>query len=390
MKKTKFELADIVYNFGKSLIEGQSLSPQQNKSLLNIVRCRTSSMGGHEEVCDNCGTIRYAYNSCGDRHCPKCQSNKQALWIEKLKKETLPIKHYHVIFTVPHILNGICLWNDKLFYKLLFKSVWDTLRTFGYTQYGVETGAIAILHTWGQNLSLHPHIHCIIPAAGYSLDGKWKNIGENNYLFNVRQLSATFSGKFLDKLKRMLRKSGNLQGFDSNIQKAYRTNWVVYSEAPMANIKHVIGYLGQYTHRVAISNRRIIDINHNDVIFYAKDYRDNATVKKSKLSGKEFLRRFVQHILPKGFVRIRRYGIYNPTVKRNLDLQFSHADSPFEQAVAKKDKAEVSNFCETPASLQNRHICPYCKKGNMVVIKVIPRIRSPAGHLPTILLSYLK
>ena len=375
------------------MIEGQSLSPQQNKSLLNIVRCRTSALGGHEEACDNCGTVRYAYNSCGDRHCPKCQSNKQVLWIEKLKKETLAIKHYHVIFTVPHVLNGICIWNDKLFYNLLFKSVWETLRTFGYTEYGVETGAIAILHTWGQNLTLHPHIHCIIPAAGYSLDGKWKNIGENNYLFNVRQLSATFKGKFLDGLKRKLRKSGNLEGFNSKIQKAYCSKWVVYSEAPMANIKNVIGYLGQYTHRVAISNQRIIDINQNDVLFYAKDYRDNGTVKKAKLSGTEFLRRFVQHILPKGFVRIRRYGIYNPTVKRNLDLQFSHADSPFEQAVAKKDAAEASNISETQYSTQTGytgHICPYCKKGNMVVIRVIPRVRSPAGHLPTILLSYLK
>ena len=390
MGRTKHELADIVYEFGKSLIESQSLSPQQNKTLLNIVRCRTSALGGHEEVCDHCGTVRYSYNSCGDRHCPKCQTNKQVLWIEKLKKETLPIKHYHVIFTVPHVLNDICIWNDKLFYSLLFKAVWDTLRTFGYTQYGVETGAIAILHTWGQNLTLHPHIHCIIPAAGYSLDGKWKYIGENNYLFNVRQLSATFKGKFLDGLKRKLRKSGNLQGFNSKIQKAYRSKWVVYSEAPMANIKNVIGYLGQYTHRVAISNQRIIDINQNEVFFYAKDYRDNGTVKKAKLSGKEFLRRFVQHILPKGFVRIRRYGIYNPTVKRNLDLQFSHADSPFEQAVAKRDEAESSNISEPHYSTQTKHICPYCKKGKMVVVRVIPRVRSPAGHLPTILLSYLK
>ena len=218
----------------------------------------------------------------------------------------------------------------------------------------------------------------------------WKNIGENNYLFNVRQLSATFQGKFLDELKRMLRKAGNLQGFNSNIQKAYRTNWVVYSEAPMTNIKNLIGYLGQYTHKVAISNQRIIDIKHNEVLFFAKDYRDNATVKKTKLSGKEFLRRFVQHILPKGFVRIRRYGIYNPTVKKNLDLQFSHADSPFEQAVAKKNEAEVSNLSETRDSSQTKHICPFCKKGNMVVINVIPRIRSPSGHLPTILLSFLK
>ena len=148
MREIKFELSDIVKKFGKELTSRKELSPKQTKTLVNIVRCRTAELGGHEEVCDNCGVVKYSYNSCGDRHCPKCQSNKQALWIEKIQKETLPIEHFHVIFTVPHSLNAICLWNDKLYYKILFKSVWDTLRTFGYTKYGVETGAIAVLHTW--------------------------------------------------------------------------------------------------------------------------------------------------------------------------------------------------------------------------------------------------
>ncbi len=383
VKQNKYELSDIVKKFGKSLTSSKKLSPGQTKSLVNIVRCRTAELGGHEEACDNCGVVRYSYNSCGDRHCPKCQNNKQALWIDKIQKETLPVKHYHVIFTVPHSLNDICLWNDKLYYKILFKSVWDTLRTFGYTKYGVETGAIAILHTWGQNLSLHPHIHCIVPAAGYSIDGKWKNIGQNNYLYNVKQLSSTFKGKFLDGLKRKLSKLGKMQGFNSQIQKAYKSNWVVYSEAPMSNANHVIKYLGQYTHRTAISNQRIIDVSENKVLFYAKDYRDNATVKKARLEGVEFLRRFIQHILPKGFVRIRRYGIYNPTVKRNLDLEFGNELSAFEQALEESQKAQVSHNNDI-------HICPYCKKGNMVVIRIIPRIRSPAGHLPSILQSYFQ
>jgi hypothetical protein len=381
VRKNKFELSDIVKKFGKELISRKALSPKQTKTLVNIVRCRTAELGGHEEVCDNCGVVKYSYNSCGDRHCPKCQSNKQALWIEKIQKETLPIKHFHVIFTVPHSLNAICLWNDKLYYKILFKSVWDTLRTFGYTKYGVETGAIAVLHTWGQNLSLHPHIHCIVPAAGYSLSGEWKNIAKNNFLYDVKQLRATFRGKFLDSLKRVLRKLGKLQGFNYQIQKAYETNWVVHCEPPMTDAKHVIKYLGQYTHRTAISNQRIIDILNDEVHFYAKDYRDNATVKRAKLKGVEFLRRFVQHILPKGFVRIRRYGIYNTTVKRNFNLEFGNELSVFEQALEASQKSDISE--------QNaNHICPHCKKGKMIVIRIIPRIRSPAGHLPSILKSY--
>lgn len=146
------------------------------------MQCRTASLGGHEEACDRCGETRYSYNSCGDRHCPKCHAAKQALWVDQLIESTLPVKHYHIIFTIPHELNKICLYNNKIFYKLLFSAVWETLHSFGYSHFGVETGAVCVLHTWGQNLSLHPHVHCIVPAAGYSLKRHWKNIGTyDNY-----------------------------------------------------------------------------------------------------------------------------------------------------------------------------------------------------------------
>lgn len=161
--KTKFELADVIHRFGKELIEKDKPAPLQIKTLCNIVQCRTASLGGHEEACDCCRAVRYSYNSCGDRHCPKCQATKQAVWIEQLLKKTLPVKHYHIIFTVPHCLNKICLFNQREYYKILFDVVWRTLRSFGYTHYGVESGAVAVLHSWGQNMSLHPHIHCIVP-----------------------------------------------------------------------------------------------------------------------------------------------------------------------------------------------------------------------------------
>ncbi len=386
-------MSDIVKNFGNSLLESQKLSPQQIKSLVNIVRCRTASLGGHEEVCDTCGTVMYSYNSCGDRHCPKCQLNKQLKWVEKLEYEVLSVKHYHIIFTVPHSLNDICLWDDRMYYSILFKSVWETLRSFGYTYYGVESGAIAVLHTWGQNLTLHPHIHCIVPAAGYGIKGRWKNIGksEDKFLYPVNQLSATFKGKFLDSLKRRLRKKNNPSGFYSHIQKAYSTKWVVHSEAPLSGVKQIISYLGQYTHRIAISNDRILKITDSDVFFQAKDYRDNATVKTTRLPGKEFLRRFVQHILPKGFVRIRRYGIYNSTVKRNLQLHFTDKGNSFDklikQAETEKDVTNANNVIIYVG--KELHKCPYCKTGHMIRTKELPRIRSPAGHLPSILKSFL-
>ncbi len=393
VRRAGFELSDIVRDFGSRLIEDRKLSPQQTKVLLNIARCRTASLGGHEEVCDNCGTVDYSYNSCGDRHCPKCQLNKQVKWVEKLAQETLPVKHYHVIFTVPHILNGIALWDDKMYYAILFKSVWDTLRSFGYTHYGVESGAIAVLHTWGQNLSLHPHIHCIVPAAGFSINGMWKNIGKNDdkYLYPVQQLSATFKGKFLDSLKRKLRKTNSLPGFMPHIQKAYSTDWVVHSEAPLSGATQIIRYLGQYTYRIAISNDRITNVSDTDVFFQAKDYRDNATVKNTHLPGEEFLRRFVQHILPKGFVRIRRYGIYNPTVKRNLNLQFTAEDSGFYKLIKQKQTEEkkAPDSGGELAGEQDLHLCPHCKTGKMIRVREIPRIRSPPGHLPSMLKSFL-
>lgn len=383
MGASKVELADVVKEFGRLLMEKDNLSPQQIKVLHNLIQCRTASLGGHEEACDNCGETRYSYNSCGDRHCPKCQLYKQSKWIEKLEDEALSVKHYHIIFTVPHCLNDVCLWNDKLYFKLLFKSMWETLRTFGYTEYGVESGAVAVLHTWGQNLSLHPHIHCLVPAAGFGLNGKWKNIGKNDkYLYVVQHLSATFKGKFLDSLKRLLKKAKQT-GFEAQIEKAYQTNWVVYCEAPMSGVKQLIKYLGQYTHRIAISNQRIKAIKNGKVYFYAKDYRDNATQKLVAMDGVEFLRRFVLHVLPKGFIRIRRYGIYHPTTKRNLALRFTAESSNIDELIAEKEKSFAKE------SLIKAHCCPACKKGKMIVVRELPKIRSPAGHLPTLLLAKL-
>src|SRR6056297_3301048 len=188
--RTNFELADAIDLFGNGLLAKVNLTPLQQKVLGKIANCRTATLGGHEEHCNNCATVRYSYNSCGDRHCPKCQAAKQAFWIDNLMQNTLPIKHYHIVFTVPHQLNAVCLHNQRMYYDLLFSAVWNTLRSFGYSHYGAESGAVAVLHTWGQNLSLHPHIHCIVPSAGYTLNGQWKNIGPSGkYLYSVRQLS---------------------------------------------------------------------------------------------------------------------------------------------------------------------------------------------------------
>jgi len=375
--RPKFELADIIRQFGDDLHSKDKLTPFQIKTLHKIVQCRTTAMGGHEEQCDSCGKTRYSYNSCMDRHCPKCQATKQAVWIEKLLESTLPVKHYHIVFTVPHCLNKICLYNESDYYRILFSAIWRTLHSFGYTHFGVETGAVCVLHTWGQNLSLHPHVHCIVPAAGYSLSGEWKHIGTfENYLYPVHQLSGTFKGKFLDSLKRQLKKKQALAGFDHLLQKAWATDWVVFCEPSMAKAEHVVRYLGQYTHRIAISNQRLLGISDTHVTFMAKDYRDKAIQKPARLEGAEFLRRFCMHILPRRFVKIRRYGIYNHTTKRNLDLQFE----PEQKVdIAEKPKKETSQERIFRLTGFDIYQCPACKNGVMHTIRELPRIRSPCG-----------
>jgi hypothetical protein len=379
--RAKFELADVVGSFGADLVAKTKLTPLQNRVLGKIASCRTAALGGHEEVCENCGVVRYSYNSCGDRHCPKCQAARQAFWIDDLMQCTLPVKHYHIVFTLPHQLNAVCMHNHRMYYDLLFDAVWNTLRSFGYSHFGTETGAVAVLHTWGQKLSLHPHVHCIVPAAGYTLDGRWKNIGHSGkYLYPVHQLSSAFKGKFLDSLKRALRKQNELSLFNNKVQLAYNSPWVVHCEPSLAGAEHVVKYLGQYTHRVAITNQRILNIADGKVTFIAKDYRDRAVKKPVTLDGVEFLRRFTMHILPRRFVKIRRFGIYNHTLKRKLKLQFVPKEKPGIDTVIKRQlppETNVQRF-ERLTGI-NPCKCPVCKTGRIIIIRELPRIRSPAG-----------
>lgn len=388
--RPRYEVADIIRQFGSPLINQGNLSGWQIKTLLNILHCRTAYLGGHKEVCNCCGNVKYSYSSCGNRHCPKCQFTKQVKWIDKLINKTLPIKHYHIVFTLPHCLNAVALWNNTLYYKILFKTAWQVLHSFGYSHYGCETGTVAVLHTWGQNLSFHPHLHCIVPAAGYTLHGKWKNIGINGlYLYPVHQISQAFKYRFLACLKQELKKQKVLSGFNHLIQKAYKKNWVVYCEPPLANANGVIKYLGQYTHRVAISNQSILKVTKTHVQFMAKNYRNNASKKAITLTGFEFLRRYCQHILPSRFVKIRYYGIYNSTTKRSLNLQFQpETINELEQKI--KLKNETAQECIKRLFGIDLNLCPVCKTGIMQKVQELPKIRSPSKPLQTLIHDILK
>ena len=370
MRDRANELAQIIGCFAAPYIEKY----QPNRFIIRtfdaLQKCRTSALGGHKERCDGCHRERISYNSCRNRHCPKCQAAKQAFWVEDRMKEALGVKYFHVVFTVPHELNALCMTDSAWFYNAMFQCVWHTLQGFGYSHYGVESGAICVLHTWGQNLSLHPHIHCLVPSAGLTLKGDLKRITkQGKFLYPVNMLSAVFRGKLLGKLKRHLSELGRLSEYQSLLDKLWRKPWVVDCEPPFGSPEHIVKYLGQYTHRVAISNQRIQHIDKEGVNFHMKDYADQGKRKLTHLSGVEFLHRFSLHILPRQFVRIRYFGIVSSKIKKDF----------------KPEKQKVALIKETPQDRLKRltqfdvYQCPYCKIGRMQIVEVLPRIRSPGN-----------
>ena len=351
------ELADVIChtNFDKLC-----LGIHQQKTLRAIQQCRTAALGGHVDACDGCGNISISYNSCRNRHCPKCQGHKRAEWIAAREADLLPCAYYHSVFTLPQELNVLALQQPKLVYDCLFKAVWLTLQQFGITA-GLKLGMISILHTWGQNLSLHPHLHCIIPGGGVAANGKWqKQLRSHKYLFSVKAMSKVFRAKYVQQLR------ANKITDKVLLESLFTKNWVVYAKRPFGGPARVIEYLGRYTHKVAISNSRIKEVSLTDVSFTYKDYKASGTTKIMTLSNAEFIRRFAQHILPKRFVRIRHYGIVSSSWKRGKlqSLQLSlHIERP---------------LIPTKTLLRK---CPCCKTGTLITIEIFTKRGPPADYL---------
>jgi len=372
--RPKYEVSRIIGRFGAQYVEQCQPNSFTVRTLDALHKCRTASLGGHKDACSSCGKERISYNSCGNRHCPKCQANKQALWVEDRMRDAMEVKYFHVVFTVPEALNQVCLLDSKRFYSSMFECVWNVLQSFGYSHYGVESGAICVLHTWGQNLSLHPHIHCIVPAAGLTLNGNLKQITkQGKYLYPVRMLSTVFRGKLLEKIKRQLKQDNQLTHYQSLLDELWKKPWVVYCEPPLGNARQIVKYLGLYTHRVAISNHRIENIDGSGVSFFYKDYKDNSKKKLTKLSGVEFLRRFCLHILPYRFVKIRYYGLLSSKQKDVL--------KPLQPKKPETKAGENTQQRIVRLTGFNRFECPFCKSGMMHTIEFLPRIRSPDNVL---------
>ena len=390
--RSSLEVADVFRSHGPAYREayGQSMPLRHLRAMRAIELCRTAELGGHVDRCDHCGKLKVSYNSCRNRHCPKCQSLDKERWLEARKRDLLPTRYFHVVFTLPDSLRPLALRNQEIVYNLLFKAASETLKTLTQDpkHLGAEVGFIAVLHTWSQTLMDHPHLHCIVTGGGLSPDGTHWIPCKEDFFLPVRAISRLFRGKFLAylkeaKLKGRLKFPGKIAhmqqdgSFKELLSDLYRQNWVVYCKPPFSNAETVMDYLGRYTHRVAISNDRVVNMEADRVTFRYRDRSDNDRVKCMTLDAEEFIRRFLMHILPDRFVKIRHYGILSNR-NRNAKLVVAKTLLGVNDPDTSTDGKETWQDLLTRITGRDPRICPYCGKGRMVLKEVLkPSALSP-------------
>jgi hypothetical protein len=371
MSRPPFEVADIVHNEGDRFPEhyAASLTWPQRKVLDAIARCRTAALGGHRDQCSQCGYQAISYHSCRNRHCPKCQTNARDKWVAKRQHELLPVDYFHLVFTLPHALAPVVWQNKRSLFSLLFDTAAATLLEVAADpkHLGAQIGFLSVLHTWGQTLERHPHVHCVVPAGGLSIDHTHWRKTRSTFFLPVKVLSRVFRGKFIAGLRRAYRKHqlvffgqcASLRddvNFAAFLRSLFRQDWIVYAKPPFGGAEHVLHYLARYTHRVAISNHRLVAVTDSTVTFRWKDYARGARHRLMTISSNEFLRRFLQHVLPKGFPRIRYFGWMANRRKRLLVLcrTLLHQPSP---------------ATDTSTNLAGSSVrtCPHCSRPMYVI-----------------------
>jgi len=390
----RLEVAEVFRQFAEEYLTKYGASAAQRRALRAIQVCRTAALGGHLEACDHCGHQRPAYNSCRDRHCPKCQAMPRARWMQAREAELLPVPYFHVVFTLPAALGPLALQNQAVVYGVLFRAVSETLLEVAANpkRLNAKIGFLTVLHTWGQNLMHHPHVHCVVPSGGLSKDRTAWVPGREKFFLPVRVLSRVFRGKFIDLLKQAVRRGkltyhGNLaslanpRAMEQLLDQVVRHDWVVYAKRPFGGPQQVLKYLARYTHRVAISNRRLLRFENGQVTFSWKDYAHGNRQSTMTLSGTEFIRRFLLHVLPLSFVKIRYYGFM---ANRFRKANIAHCRALLGQSpTAKVELPSESEASPTAASAAEDATkdttspgqCPACKEGRM---HVIARIERPA------------
>ena len=402
MTTAGLELADIFRIHGLAYLAtfGDSLTAQQKRALRDIARCRTATLGGHVDQCDECGHRTISYCSCRNRHCPKCGSTNRAAWLNQRAAELLPVEYFHVVFTLPQSLAPLALQNQRVVYGILFKAASETLLQIGADpkHLGARIGFLAVLHTWGQNLHHHPHLHCVIPGGGISTDdSRWISC-RRQFLFPVKVLSRLFRAKFASLLKQAfhqtkLRFHGKLQPLAENgnffgwLKKIIQSEWVVDAKPPFGGPQQVLKYLARYTHRVAISNRRLVAMQNDSVSFRWKDYAQANQPAQMTLQVTEFIRRFLLHVLPKGLVRIRHFGFLANRCRRQqislcrklLDVAppiKPHGPNPGADSLATGQKTEPIVRC------------PVCKVGYLRPIEpLLPQASAVARHVARLIVA---
>jgi len=375
MSAPAFEVADVIRLSGKAFVEQYHPLGYHKGVLTALALCRTEALGGHVYQCGDCGHKRIAYHSCRNRHCPKCQQLGKEQWILAREADLLPVGYFHMVFTLPDVLNPLCLKHPAMMYDLLFHAVRDTLFAFASDpkHLAAEIGYVAVLHTWGQTLVLHPHLHIIVPAGGFNIHGNWvKPRGHGNYLFPVKALSPVFRAKYRDGLKAALAREG-IDTPPGLFEQIMFNKWVVYAKEPFADPKQVIEYLGRYTHKVAISNHRLTELTQTQVTFRYKDYAQDGAQKLMTLENTEFLRRFCLHILPSGFVKIRHYGFLSSRRKR----EFIALPMDQDGKTIPREKPKWQQACRERMGFDPEK-CPCCGLGKMAILRVIKPRPPPA------------
>jgi hypothetical protein len=389
MSRARLEVADIFRRYGETFrqLHGVLLSAVQRRVMKAIEVCRTAVLGGHLEQCDHCGYQRISYNSCRNRHCTKCQSLARAQWLENRRSEILDTQYFHVVFTVPEQIAALAYQNKRQIYGILFRAVGETLRTIAADpkHLGAQIGFFSVLHTWGQNLLHHPHLHCVVPGGGISPDGSRWIACRPGFFLPVRVLSRLFRRLFLEHLEKAF-DAGKLKFFSSleslrdrprflnYLSVTRKSEWVVYAKPPFAGPEQVLEYVGRYTHRVAISNNRLLDMEEGRVRFRWRDYRHDNKQKTMTLTAEEFIRRFLLHVLPPGFQRIRYFGFLGNRYRAEklarcrqlLGMQTSETSA---SDVSKDYRDRYEEL--TGLSLWE---CPVCHKGRMVLVEVVEGI----------------
>ena len=379
MKHHRLELADIFRTHQKEFLArwNRVLSPPQRKALRDIRDCRTAALGGHLQQCERCGHRVILYNSCRNRHCPKCQATARARWLQQRQAELLPVPYFHVVFTLPQQIGRLALQNPKQIYNLLFRAASQTLLETAADPrlLGASIGFLAVLHTWGQNLHLHPHLHCVVPGGGISPDGsRWIGCRKDSFFLPVHLLGHRFRKKFLEQLLQAFRHGalhfhGELRtlasptAFQALCEQAGKNKWVVHSKPPLGGPQRVLKYLARYTHRVAIANHRLRSFDQGRVTFEWKDYADRGRTKTMTLDAIEFLRRFLLHVLPPGLVRIRQFGFLANRV-RQQKLELCRILLAVRQPLTAGSGNAGSN-------LPDVHACPVCKTGRLIVMELL-------------------